>query len=639
MTISEDLIEKLKDLNLPVIIIPISENIISEPIPISENKKRLCILEGSTHICSPLCPNYNPIIPPVINNNILPSEVSKKLTSFVNKCNKDNYKTQSKNKSKKCGWSSDSSDSDHWPGHHDHHWPDHHDHHWPGHHDHHWPGHHDHHGGHNWHAKESSKNPSSKNPSSKNLSSKKLLSFINNYSNKHKHRSRRRRRRRNRDHRWSSGSDSCHKWRSKEPSKKLTHKILSEFINKYKNKKVKGKKSGWFSESSSSDDSLSSDSSDSCYGLNVKQLVSRKKISKSLPSRKKNKKKYCWSSGDSWCSDDSWSSGSHHHWHSSPPKNAIKYKSNKKHTKLKAQFPVFERYIIAFNNLTNDQTKTKINDLTAAPLWHQTITNTEPTPIDNFSTVHCYVMDTGIMANHVEFSSNQVFMAYNAISKSINAQDDNGHGTCVASLIGGSSVGISNKVILHSVKVLDSSGSGYVSDIIAGLNWIMQYKKPNSIINMSFGGNYSKSLDYAIKQCILANIPIVCSSGNSGIDASNLSPANSSSVYTVSAYDSNKTKPSWSNFGPVVTTFAPGDSLKSAWNDSTSSYYLVGGTSFACPIVVGIIARFLKIVPNATLLQITDFLNKSEINNEIINIGSINTPNKRIVFNQTNTVI
>ena len=431
---------------------------------------------------------------------------------------------------------------------------------------------------------------------------------------------------------------------------------------------------------------------------------SRKKPSKSLPTKKKNKKKHYWSSdssSNSWCSDHSWDSDSYHHWNSSPPKNyrsPRKYKSSKKNIKLKAQFPIFEKYIIAFNDLTEDQTKNKINDLkkkngfklkhslmhtikgctatidkqlaiellmdpeiqyiekdsiysdllydkeemvttAAAPLWHQTMTNTEPTSTDNFSTVHCYVMDTGIMANHAEFSSNQVFMAYNAVSKSINAQDDNGHGTCVASLIGGKTVGISNRVTLHSVKVLDSSGSGYVSDIIAGLNWIKQYKKPNAIINMSLGGSYSRSLDYAIKQCILANIPIVCSSGNSGIDASNSSPANSSSVYTISAYDSNKTKPSWSNFGPVVTTFAPGDSVKAAWNDSTSSYYLVGGTSFACPIVVGIIARFLAVVPNATLLQITSFLNRSAINNEIINVGSANTPNKRLVFNQSNTTI
>ena len=766
MTLSEELIEKLKDLNIPVIIIPIVESITPKSILKCSDEtcceSCFCLDDSTNCICTALCPNCdcNAIvsdIPPVIDSNMLSSKSSKKLTAFVNKCNKgksrdnceDKYRgnrrdkcnsrnnkrdkkygcsssssgsdrwrgwcseqpskkltskklskflnqyKNKKRKGKKYGWSSDSCDSSDssnswgsgsWYGGHGGH-----------------GGHGGWHDGHRWHAKQPSKK----------LSSKKLEAFINEYNNrKFKSGGRRHRDRRHRDG-WSSGSGSCHRWRAEEPSKKLTSKNLSTFINKCK-------KFNWSSDSCCSDDSWGCGSHHNHYNhhnhhdwydhhsWHAREPSYKKKISKSLPSRKiihknvkKNNKKRYWnsnSSNDSCSSGHSWSSGSYHHWHYSPPKNAMKYKSNKKNIKLKAQFPVFERYIISFNNLDDDQTKNKMNDLkkmngfklkhslmhtikgctatidkqlaiellmdpdiqyiekdsiysdllydkqdivnmTAAPLWHQTITNTAPTPTDNFSTVHCYVMDTGIMANHAEFSSNQVFMSYNAISKSINAQDDNGHGTCVASLIGGNSVGISNKVILHSVKVLDSSGSGYVSDIIAGLNWIRRYKKPNAIVNMSFGGVYSKSLDYAIKQCILANIPIVCSSGNSGIDASNSSPANSSSVYTVSAYDSNKTKPLWSNFGPVVTTFAPGDSVKAAWNDSTASYYLVGGTSFACPIVSGIIARFLTVVPNATLLQITDFLNKSEINNEIINIGSSNTPNKRIVFNQANTVI
>ena len=641
MTISEELITKLKELNLPIIIIPIVENTTTESIiKCSDNtccESCTCFDDSSNCICSAECPNCNcngngiiSDVPLVIDDDMNLSKQSKKLTTFTNK-----YK--GKNKGKKCGWDSDSCCSDDWD-------------------------HHDHHGGHGHHD-------------------------------------------------WYGG------WHAKEPSKKLSSKKLAAFINKYKNsksKKSKGKKCGWDSDSCCSDDWHGHhdhhgwDDWHGHHGGNgwyAKELSSRKKPSKSLPTKKKNKKKHFWSSdssSDSWCSDDSWDHHghhSHHDWHLSPPKNARKYKSSKKGTKLKAKFPVFEKYIIAFNDLTNDQTKDKINQLkningfklkhsimhtikgctatidkqlaiellmdpdiqyiekdsiysdqlntkdefttmaVGTPLWHQTMTNTEPKDTDNFSTVHCYVMDTGIMTNHAEFSSNQIFMAYNAINKSINAQDDNGHGTCVASLIGGKTVGISNRVTLHSVKVLDSSGSGYVSDIIAGLNWIKQYKKPNSIINMSFGGSYSKSLDTVIKQCILANIPIVCSSGNSGIDASNSSPANSSSVYTISAYDSNKTRPAWANFGPVVTTFAPGESVKAAWNDSTSSYYLVGGTSFSCPITVGIIARFLAVVPNATLLQITNFLNTSEINNEIINIGSINTPNRRLVFNQANTII
>lgn len=272
-------------------------------------------------------------------------------------------------------------------------------------------------------------------------------------------------------------------------------------------------------------------------------------------------------------------------------------------------------------------------------LWHQSITNTVPSINDNFANINCYILDTGIMTNHTEFYPNQVFMAYNAINKTINAQDDNGHGTCVASLIGGKTVGTASKISMHSVKVLDSSGSGYVSDIIGGLNWIMQNKKNNCIINMSLGGMYSKTLDSTLSKFIAINIPIICSAGNSGTDASNFSPASTIGVYAISAYDKSKMKPSWANYGPSITTFAPGDMIKAAWNDSINSYYLVSGTSFSSPIVTGIIARYLNIKPNATLLEINEYLNKSEIINEIINPGSINTPNKRIVFNQSNITL
>ena len=403
-----------------------------------------------------------------------------------------------------------------------------------------------------------------------------------------------------------------------------------------------------------------------------------------------------------WYSDSDSSSDSDDCCCASEPKKKLSSKKYKKIFKSsnmqKAQFPALEKYIIVFNNLNDTEVFNKIAELkkkngfkvkhtllhtvkgctvtmdksmaeellndpniqyiekdslysdmmilkasmdtvSQTALWHQTITNTTPTILDNFSSVNCYIIDTGIMASHSEFYPNQVFMAYNCINKSINAQDDNGHGTCVASLVGGKTVGSASRTILHAVKALDSSGSGYVSDIIAGINWIMQNKKPNCIINMSFGGMYSKTLDTVIQQCILANVPIVCSAGNSGVDASIFSPANSSGVYTIGAYDKNKNKPNWSNFGPVLTTFSPGDVIKAAWADSPSSYYLVSGTSFSAPITTGIISRYLSVRQNAPLLQITTFLNKSEVLNEIINPGSINTPNKRIVFNQNNTIM
>lgn len=269
--------------------------------------------------------------------------------------------------------------------------------------------------------------------------------------------------------------------------------------------------------------------------------------------------------------------------------------------------------------------------------WHHNVTNTAPQLADNFSNIHCYVLDTGILPNHTEFNTGQVIMAYNAINKTNRAQDDHGHGTAVASMIGGKTTGVANKTMLYSVKVLGSTGSGYTSDIIAGLNWVMSNKKTPCIINMSLGGGLSTSLNTAVQNCLIGGVQVVCATGNSGIDASNVSPANATGAISVSAYDSTKTKPDWSNYGPVVSTFAPGSGIRAAWGDSTSSYYSVNGTSFACPIVCGILVRYLKEYPNATPTEIKSFLSRVNIQNEIINPGSQNTPNLRIVWEPLRT--
>lgn len=265
--------------------------------------------------------------------------------------------------------------------------------------------------------------------------------------------------------------------------------------------------------------------------------------------------------------------------------------------------------------------------------WHQTITNTVKTSTDDFSNIHCYVLDTGILPNHAEFNTGQVVLNYNSIDKTKNAIDNNGHGTAVASVIGGINVGCANKVILHSIKVLDASGAGYTSDIISGINWVLSNKGNNPcVINMSLGGAYSSTLNAAVQNCINLGVQIVCAAGNEGVDAGTSSPANAVGALTISAYDDTKTRPSWANYGSVLRSFAPGVSIRAGWGDSSSSYYLVSGTSFACPIVAAIVCRILKQNPTITPTQIREAISRMNLTGEIINPGSSTTPNVRVVW-------
>jgi hypothetical protein len=269
--------------------------------------------------------------------------------------------------------------------------------------------------------------------------------------------------------------------------------------------------------------------------------------------------------------------------------------------------------------------------------WNNTMTNTIKLPLDNFSTIHAYVVDSGILATHNEFSTGQVVLDYNAITSGTDATDDNGHGTAVASLIGGINLGTATNTTLHAIKVLDSTGSGYTSDIISGLEWIMINKKSPCVINMSLGGDFSASVNLAVQNCIAYGIPVVVAAGNSGIDASTTSPASAVGAMVVAAHDSSKTKPTWSNFGSVIFSFAPGVSILTAWGTGTNIYYNVSGTSISAPIETGIVVRYIQSISSTTKIiptpkQIYAFLNFSGVKNEIINPGK-SSPNVRAYWN------
>lgn len=272
--------------------------------------------------------------------------------------------------------------------------------------------------------------------------------------------------------------------------------------------------------------------------------------------------------------------------------------------------------------------------ITKQVYWHQTDTNTIQKPTDDFSSVNCYILDSGILRGHTEFGTGQVTLAYNALDRTTNATDNNGHGTAVASVIGGKTVGVANKTQLHAVKVLNSTGSGYTSDIVAGLNWVVANKRSPCVVNMSLGGSLSSTLNTAVQNCINTGIHVVCAAGNSGVDASTISPANVLGAVTVSAYDSGKTRPTWGNYGAVLDTFAPGVSVTAAWGDSTDSYYRVNGTSFSAPIVAGLVCRILQQKSNATPREITEALSRMNKLGEIVNPGS-GSANLRVVWDPT----
>jgi subtilisin family serine protease len=171
--------------------------------------------------------------------------------------------------------------------------------------------------------------------------------------------------------------------------------------------------------------------------------------------------------------------------------------------------------------------------------------------------VDVYVIDTGIRATHTEFGG-RVSFGFTAINDGNGTNDCNGHGTHVSGTIGGATYGVAKSVTLHAVRVLDCSGSGSTSGVIAGVDWVTANRTLPAVANMSLGGGASTALDDAVRRSVAAGVTYAIAAGNSNADACSSSPARVSQALTVGSSTSGDVRSSFSNFGTCVDLFAPG---------------------------------------------------------------------------------
>jgi aqualysin 1 len=245
------------------------------------------------------------------------------------------------------------------------------------------------------------------------------------------------------------------------------------------------------------------------------------------------------------------------------------------------------------------------------------------------SGVHAYIIDTGIRPTHAEFGG-RARISFDALTDGQNGFDCNGHGTHVAGTIGSSSYGVAKNVYLHGVRVLPCNGSGQVSDIIAGVDWVTANHIKPAVANISIGlSGTSNALDAAINNSIAAGVTYVVAAGNSNRDACNYSPSRIAGAVTVGSVDSADARSSFSNFGACVDIFAPGQSVLSTMPSSDTATGYMSGTSMASPHVAGVAALYLETNPTATPTVVTQNIKNGATSNSITNIDTA-SPNKLI---------
>ncbi len=226
---------------------------------------------------------------------------------------------------------------------------------------------------------------------------------------------------------------------------------------------------------------------------------------------------------------------------------------------------------------------------------------------DTGSGVTAYVIDTGIRASHNEFGG-RASVGVDTVGDGQNGNDCNGHGTHVAGTIGGSTYGVAKGVTIRAVRVLNCSGSGSWSGVIAGIDWVTaNHTSGRAVANMSLGGGASSAVDQAVTNSIADGVFYAVAAGNSKNDACKYSPARTAAAVTIGATTSSDGLASFSNFGPCVDLNAPGVSITSAWNSSNSATNTISGTSMASPHVAGAAALYLQDV-GATPQQVRDAL-------------------------------
>ncbi len=219
--------------------------------------------------------------------------------------------------------------------------------------------------------------------------------------------------------------------------------------------------------------------------------------------------------------------------------------------------------------------------------------------------VDAYIIDTGIRVTHAEFGGRAV-RSSEADFLGGDGDDCHGHGTHVAGIVGGATFGVAPAVNLYAVRVLGCDGSGAISGVIAGVDWVTAQRETfgrPSVANMSLAAQdvwgLLQALNDAVAASVDAGVVFAVAAANDEADACDYVPASEPQALTVGATSSTDARASFSNYGYCLDLFAPGVAIKSAFNTSDDAFQIWSGTSMASPHVAGVAALYLGENPGA----------------------------------------
>lgn len=249
------------------------------------------------------------------------------------------------------------------------------------------------------------------------------------------------------------------------------------------------------------------------------------------------------------------------------------------------------------------------------------------------------VLDTGVVP-HADLNGRIVGFK-DFVNGKTTPYDDNGHGTHVSGIIAGNGasskgkyMGVAPRANIVGVKVLDANEKGTASNVVAGIDWVIENKDRYNIkiINLSLGATYQGEKDMlmlAAEKASKAGLLVVAATGNNGWNGSIASPAISPSVLGVGSVSSNGTisplddevssfsaaartvggvvKPDVYAVGERVISTIPTDVPRVQSNASkliSGGYYAMSGTSMSTPAISGEALSLFGVSSNLTAQQV-----------------------------------
>jgi|GEM_PF-3762464 len=221
--------------------------------------------------------------------------------------------------------------------------------------------------------------------------------------------------------------------------------------------------------------------------------------------------------------------------------------------------------------------------------------------------VDVYIVDTGCNFSHNDFQGRAVpiFDYYAKKGQTGYGFDQQGHGTHVASTVGGVKYGVAKECNLLISKVFETGGASLAA-IVSGIDACLKHHRNKraqgnmnpSIMNLSLGGPAHKTEEQVVNDCINAGIICVVAAGNDGRDLAEVGydvmPAEVARAVTVGSHDIKDRISSFSNYGKTVDVFAPGHYICAAGKDGVDSENMLSGTSMASPHVAGACALYAQ---------------------------------------------